>query len=275
MKARLYWLLRMELACVIALQFLGCGSKGGTGSGSTGSLPPTTPDTSLTGNWQFQAASTIDAPFTSLSGFVNEEGIAGDATTTTASLQVQSTGCFSGVKVLDFEGFTKSPLVELNSFPSDSQVISFDLNQQCTAGASLCGTYSVVGGCGDKATGTVIGTKYALLTGMFSTSSTAPAGLQMTINQSAQGTGQGNFQVSGSMSFTGISCATSGTIDPTQSFLSGSTLQLVVTINAIGSPQLTMYANVNSAATTIALTNVTFAGSSCFQSLNAASLSKT
>ena len=260
------------LICFIALQLAGC-SQNGSGSGGSGSGPA--PDTSLIGNWQFEATSSGTVPFSGLSGFVNEQGIAGDSTSTTASLQVQSTGCFAGTKVIDMEGFTKSPLAQLVSFPTDSQVVTLGLSQQCSNGVSLCGTYTVAGGCADQATGSVTGVKYAQLTGTFGTTPGAPVGVHITLNQSAQGTGQGDFQVSGTEAFTGVSCAASATIDPAQSWVSGNSLHLVSQTNVAGDPPLIIDAVINPAATTLTLGNITFTGSNCFQSLNGVSLSNT
>ena len=260
------------LICFTALQLAGC-SHSGSGSGGSGTGP--SPDASLIGNWQFEATSSGTLPFSGLSGFVNEEGFAGNSTTTTASLQVQSTSCFAGTKVIDMEGFSMSPLAQLTSFPSNSQVVTLGLSQQCSNGVSLCGTYSVAGGCADQAAGSITGVKYATLTGAFSTVAGAAVGARITVNQSAQGTGQGGFQISGTESFTGVSCATAATIDPIQSSLSGSFLHLVSQTNATGNPSLTIDATINSAATNLTLGKITFASSNCFQSLNGASLSNT
>ena len=259
------------VTCFLALQLLGC-SHNGSGSGGSGTGP--SGDTSLIGNWQFEATPSGSgaAPFAVLSGFVNEQGLNGNSTTTTASLQVQSSGCYDSTKVVDFEGFTSSPLVQLTSFPSNSQVVTLGLSQQCSNGVSLCGTYTVAGGCADKETGNITGVKYAALTGTFSTSPGATTGIQVTSTQAGQGTGQGSFQLSGTETFTGVSCATSATIDATQSFISGSTVYLVAQTNAAGNPVLTIDATLNPGATTLTLSKITFPGSNCFQSLSGASL---
>jgi hypothetical protein len=269
MKSGANLLLRVGLIYVLGLQLLGC-AKHGSGTGSGGGSTP--PDTSLIGNWQFQATSTGTAPFTTLSGFINEEGFAGDSTITTASLQVQSNGCFANAKVIDLQGFTKSPLAQFTSFPLDSQVVTMGLSQQCT-GVSLCGTYSVAGGCADGATGSITGVKYSTLTGTFSTASGASAGMAATLTQSTEGTGEGSFQVSGSINFTGLTCATSSSIDPTQSFLSGSSLHLVGTSNAPANAPLTIDASINPTATVVTLNTITNTNSTCFQPLSGATLS--
>ena len=259
---------------IAILQMAGC-SHGGSGSGSGGGGNGPAPDTSLIGNWQFEASSSSTVPFTNLSGFVNEQGFAGGSTTTTASLQVQSTSCFANTKVIDLEGFTKAPLAQLTSFPADSQVVTLGLSQQCTNGVSLCGTYTVAGGCADKASGTIVGVKYAELTGTFSTSPGATPGVQITVSQATQGTGQGDFQVTGTMAFTGLSCATAATIDTAQSSLSGAAVHLVSQLSPAGSSPLIIDASLNTTATTLTLQNVTFTGGSCFQSLNGVSLAHT
>jgi hypothetical protein len=275
MKAGPSWLLRAALICLMLVQLSGCAQHGsGSGSGSGGGGGSTTPDTSLIGNWQFQATSTGNPPFTSLSGFVNEPGIAGDSTLTTASLQIQSNSCFSGTKVVDFEGFTKAPLAQLTSFPSNSQTITLGLSQQCT-GVSLCGTFTIAGGCADQATGSIVGVKYTQLSGTFSGAASSTASLKISISQSSQGTGQGSLQVSGTMAFTGLPCSTSASIDSTQSYVSGSSLHLVALTNAAVNPQLVIDSTINPAASTMTLNTISFADNSCFAPFNGLTLSNT
>src|ERR1700712_226371 len=137
MKVQVGGLLGTCLLLVVTANFTGCVHHGtGTASGSPGSGP--TAETSLIGNWQFQATSTAAPPFISLSGFVNQQGMIGDSTFTTASLQVQSNGCFANAKVIDFSGFSNAPFAQLTSFPSEGQTVTLGLSQQCT-NVSLCG----------------------------------------------------------------------------------------------------------------------------------------
>ena len=271
-------LLRIVLVGAIAIEVAGCSSSGsgsGGSGGGGGTSPPVPPAVSLTGNYQFQTSSTSAVPFTELSGFVNEEaGSTNGSYALTASLQVQSNACFADAKVLDLGGYTKSPLSELNAFPYDSQTVTLNLSQNCT-GVSLCGSYTVSGGCADKATGTIVGTKYAALSGTFYTGASASPALHITINQTSQGTGQGSFQVSGSMSFTGAGCLTSGTIDKVQSSLSGSSLHLVAATDSAGGAPLTLDGTIDSGATTLMVNSINLAGSGCLDSLNGSRLSLT
>src|SRR5258707_12712485 len=66
------------------------GSGSGTGSGDNYSY--------LTGNWQFQTTTTTaPVPFTSLAGFINEQGDKpGVNDLTTAALEAQPSGCYLG-----------------------------------------------------------------------------------------------------------------------------------------------------------------------------------
>ncbi len=261
----------------MAIEVVGCSSSsGGSGTGGTGggggTSTPVPPAVSLTGNYQFQTSSTGVVPFTALSGFVNEEtGSTDGSYGLTASLQVQSNACFADIKVLDLGGFTKSPLSQLTAFPYDSQTVTLSLSQNCT-GVSLCGSYTVAGGCADKATGTIVGTKYAALAGTFRTDASASPAMHITLNQMSQGTGQGSFQVSGSMSFTGAGCLTSGTIDKISSFLSGSSLHLVAATDSASGAALTLDGTIDTGATTLTVNSIHLAGSNCLDSLNGSRL---
>ena len=269
---------RTVLVCVIAIEAVGCSSSsGGSGSGGSGggggTAPPVPPAVSLTGNYQFQTSSTGTVPFNTLSGFVNEANASTDGSyAITASLQVQSDACFAGIKVLDLGGYTKSPLSELTAFPYDSQTVTLNLSQNCT-GVSLCGSYTVAGGCADKASGTIVGTKYATLSGTFQTDASASPALRITIKQTSQGTGQGSFQVSGSTSFTGAGCLTSGTIDEVQSSLSGSSLHLVAATDSTSGAPLTLGGTIDPGATILTVNSINLAGSNCLDSFNGSRLS--
>ncbi len=209
-----------------------------------------------------------------LSGFVNEEvGSAGDSSLTTASFQVQSSSCFSGTKVVDLEGFTKDPYSQLVAFPSYAQTLSLNLSSTCSSGIALCGSYQVAGGCADGQSGQLVGVLYAPLKGTFRTAGNVTPALAATVTQAALGTGQGGFEVTGTLAFTGTTCLTTGTIDPTQSYLSGSNLHLVAKTDAANGAVLTADGTINMSATYITLNGINLAGSSCLSSLNGAGLS--
>jgi hypothetical protein len=261
-------LLQIGAISVAFWSLIGCGGPGQGTSGGSGGGPS---GTTLVGNWSFQVNPTGAAPFTYLSGFVNEQAGSGESYTT-ASLQVQSNSCFADTKVLDLGGYTQGNLTQLSSFPSYSQTVDFDLSTTCTGGLSLCGTYTVSGGCGDGATGQVLGTLYTQLNGTLQTAPSVTPALKLAITQSAEGTGEGTFQVSGTLAFTNASCLTSATIDTAQSYLSGSTLSLVATTNAAGGAQLVLNGTMNPAATSILVNSIALAGSGCLDSLNGVTL---
>ena len=253
--------------------FAGC-AKSPSSGGSGGGGGPTPNAVNLTGNWQFQVTSAGNVPLSGMSGFVNEEvGSAGDSSLTTASLQVQSSSCFGNSKVLDLEGFTKDPYSQLTAFPSYAQTLTLNLSQMCTGGDSLCGSYQVSGGCADGMSGQLVGVLYAPLTGTFKTGAGATPALAATIAQAPLGSGQGGFEVSGMLAFTGTSCLTTGTIDPTQSYLSGSYLHLVAKTDAANMALLTADGTMNASATHISLNSISLAGNGCLSSLNGAGLS--
>lgn len=228
---------------------------------------------SLTGNWEFQANSTSPVPFAKLTGFLYEDaGSTDDAKVTTASLQVQSGGCFASSHVLDFQGYTKDISAQLTAFPSFSQNVTFGLSTQCTGGLSLCGSYTVVGGCADGATGTLNGVQYDRLSGIFHTPiGTAPA-LSLTVAQASQGSGQGTFQLSGSFSASGATCFSEASLDPLQSTLSGSILHLAtVPVSGLGT-SLSVDGSINAAATIITINTINLPSSTCLSSLNGTTL---
>ena len=269
------WLLRFCCICLVAIQCLGCAKHSGSGSGGTPGSGSTTPPTvDLTGNWQFEVTSSGNVPFSTLSGFLNEQpSSSGDSFPMTASVLVQSNSCFAGSKVLDLSGFTKDPYSQLVAFPSYGQTVTLSLSSSCT-NVSLCGSFSVSGGCANGMSGDIVAVKYTQLNGSFQTAAASPQSLKMSLTQSSQGTGQGYFGVSGTLAFTGVSCLTAVTLDPTQSYLSGSSLHLVATTNAANAAVMTMDGTINVAATGVTLNQVSLAGSSCLDPLNGAGLTQ-
>ena len=200
--------------------------------------------------------------------------MAGDSTVTTASLQIQSNGCFANTKVLDFEGFTKSPLSQLTSFPSESQVVTLGLSQQCT-GVSLCGTYTIAGGCADTATGSIVGC--CCTANWLERLSTASSARSRTQNYdqsilARNGPGQLSSLRLNDLHWAFLRYVRLDRFDA--EFPLWKSLHLVSTTNAAVNPQLIIDANINPTATTLTLNPIASANS-CFESLNGISLSKT
>ena len=86
----------------------------------------------ITGNWQFTAtAKSGTAPFTMLSGFVNESSNEpGVNDFTTASFQVHSSTCYSGSSNLFLSGAVTGTHVGLSSFPVEDQVLTISARRR-------------------------------------------------------------------------------------------------------------------------------------------------
>lgn len=265
-------LLRVGGFCLLAVFLTSCAKTSGSNSG--GLNTPLPANATLSGNWEFQSG-TKGAPFTILSGYLNEQaGIAGSSHFTEVSLQVQSNSCFSNSKVLDFEGYAQSSTLSLSSFPSYAQVVTLGLSTQCTNGVNLCGSYAVSGGCADTAQGQVTGVQYATFTGTLQSPSSMTPSLQLAISQQVDGNGQGGFPVSGTLLFTGTQCLTKATIISAQSYLTGSILHLVATTNSANSAQLTLDGLINTAASTVSIDSLSLAGSTCVVPLAGTTITK-
>ena len=250
----------------------GCATHSPSSGGTT---TPSSGGTSLTGNWEFQVSTNGVAPFTKLSGFVNQPTASPDSSNAvTASLLTQSNTCFSGTKVLDFSGYLKGSTAQLVAFPSFDQSATLGLSTQCTGGLSLCGGYTVAGGCADKASGTLLGVRYSDLSGTFSTAVGVMPGLSVQITQPSQGTGQGTFLLSGTATATGATCFTSGTLNPQESTLSGSAVHLSINPAAGATQPLILDGTINADTTTLTINAVTFSGGTCMSSLQQTALSR-
>ena len=205
-----FWLL---FGCV-GFFVLGCAQpKSGMGGGGTYTPPPNYKY--ISGNWQFQASPTSGAtPFTSLAGFIAEGGgQAGLSDSTTAALRVQSTSCYSTSVEIPLLGGTGATEVDLTSFPVDGQTLTLMATKDSTS-THLSGTYSVSGGCADGDKGTLTGTFYMPLTGIYAGSlggNTPGQSMQLTLNQGGDGSGDGLSYLRGGAVFTGFPCFTTGT----------------------------------------------------------------
>ena len=185
-------------------------------SGGGGAYTPPANYKYITGNWQFQAAPTSGAPpFTSLAGFIAEGGgQAGLNDSTTAALRVQSSTCYATSVEIPLFGGTGASQINLVSFPIDGQTLTLIATKDSTA-THVTGTYSISGGCADGSKGSLTGTLYAPLAGVYSGSlgSSSPGrSLQLTLNQGGDGSGDGLSYLKGSAVFSGFPCFQTGTL---------------------------------------------------------------
>jgi hypothetical protein len=255
---------------------IGCSHPGGSGSGSgpgngSGSGGPAV---DVTGNWQIEFTPTHSpAPISSMAGYLTQQG-QGANQFTTAALQAQTSGCFADAATVPMSGETSGSDVNLASFAIDGQTLSINV-QANTNGNQFSGNYSIAGGCAGGAAGTVTGTEYASLTGTFSgsvTGSNPAVTLSLSLSQDAAGTGLGNFPVSGSAAFTGISCFSQGTLTAQNGSIIGDTVTMDFTTNGSQGAQVQMNGTIDSAASTLTLSSIQINGGSCSGSLGSATL---
>lgn len=232
----------------------------------------------LTGNWEFQATPTAGpTPFTALAGFINEQSQEpGTYDLTTAAFQATPSACYDSAITIPLQGATENTALKLASFSVNGQYITFSGTKDTTA-THLTGTYTISGGCAKGATGTLSGTRYAQLVGTYagSIAGTTPAQtMTLTLAQFVQGTGQGDFLISGNAVFTGSACFTKGTMAGTAGSVLGSGVSLTFNTDDASGAQVIVNGTFDPGATTITATSVQVTGGSCATTYTGATLAK-
>ncbi len=231
--------------------------------------------TTLTGNWVLETTPTSSiAPFTSLSGFINQETTKyGASNSLTAALEAQPDTCYLGADLIPLVGTVKDVTVGLHSFDVNGQYLTINGTGD-SSGTTLTGTYSISGGCAKGAAGTFTGTRYAVLTGNYSGTFSGGSAdtVQMSLTQNVLGTGSGNFFISGTATFAGISCFNSGTMTGGDGSIIGNTVQLTFTTNDPNGAQVLVSGTINTAADTFTVSAATVNGGGCAGSLGQAAL---
>lgn len=259
---------------------MGCAVKSGSGSAGGTTSPPATlppgPYRFLSGNWEFQPSPTKGpVPFTLLSGYIDEfNNNVGVSDFATAALQVRSTTCYVDQTTIPLTAGITPTHAGFQSFPINLQVLDIGGDKNSTS-TQLTGSYSISGGCGDGAYGTLTGQLYTALAGLYSGAVTNdPAhSLQLTLAQNAKGTSDGRSFVTGSATFNGFSCFQTGTLATPNGWVLGSLLSLTFNTNeALGSTVL-LTGKFDPAANTLTIFSVAVTGGNCATSLGAATLS--
>ena len=247
----------------------------GTGTGGTGPTPIGADYAYVTGNWKFAAKDSKAAATTPpdvFAGVVYEQG--GSTLPHFATSVLRSTSpCYTGATVVPSDGSVNSSSLQLASFSVLGQVLTIGLQKDSTAQA-LTGTYSIAGGACAGQTGTLTGQKYAAVNGSYSGSfdSTTQHSVVLNLSQNEGGTGEGTFVLSGSANFSGLSCVTTGTIDPNQSFVSGSDISVSVTANA--STTVVLNGTIDPTAKTVQLQSTTVSGGTCAATFSGGTLTR-
>jgi hypothetical protein len=211
---------------------------GGGGSTTTSQSNPASPPT-VTGNWQLTISSQIAPGVTLLLGAYlasNNGSISGEAVIDGALTIPPCSGLLSSLSFgngLPLEGTLSDGQLLLAVNPTSPSGISFlstvgavSITAQITSGANgtiLSGTYSLVAnsgsGCGSDS-GTVTGVLVPSLAGQWSgmvTSSTSKVQFQVSLNLTEGALDRFGFpSLTGSATFTGSQCFTSGTVSADQ-----------------------------------------------------------
>lgn len=171
--------------------------------GSTGSA-------GLTGNWEFNTASTAVPGVTSeVQGSIVQAGYS-----ITGVLHVLASSCFDANTNMSVTGSITGSSVTITSSPVAGQVVSFT---GTATGTTLNGTYSISGGCAGGDHGTITGFEVPSLSGSWTGSFTSFSGpstnVTVAVSQGSPFT-DGSFALSGTATFQGSTCFASGTITP-------------------------------------------------------------
>jgi hypothetical protein len=224
----------------------------------------------VSGNWEFQTTqSGGPGTFTSLAGFINQQGNSGtDSNFTTAALQAygnSSSACYNSPAAIPLDGSVFGTQVGLRSFSVDGQFLSISATADST-GTHMTGSYVVSGGCADGAKGTITGTAYAPVTGTYSgpiTPSSPAQTVRLALTQTDPGTGEGIFLITGSAAFTGFSCFTTGTLVSPNSIVIGSSISLTIHTNDSNGANVVLTGTIDPAADTLTMNSAIISGGSC------------
>lgn len=248
----------------------GCGGTKTTTATSGGGT--TTANPTATGNWQFNLTPTSGGTlFPAITGYIvdNTSDTSSAKFTIAEMTETSSTSCNTGTIPIFFTGSTTAAEMELGSASINGQILSMNgaLNSTST---TMAGNYSVAGGCANGAAGTFTGTEYDTLTGAFTgtlNDSGATRTVAVNITQNGQGNGDGDFLVTGTATFTGFSCFTTGTIVAPSSFVTGSTVSLTFNSTDTSGAAVTVGLNgtfdVGADTITLPANSVTVTGGSC------------
>jgi len=214
----------------------------------------------VTGNWQITTTTTSGTqPFAGLGGSIVQSASATSGQSTLfAILQAQQPGsCFLGLTAIPLEGNLTGSSYSFVSLSDSGQYLNLT-GKLGSTDDSLTGTFLINDGCANGTKGNLTGTKIAPLTGAYTGPSTiGSAGtLSLTLSQDSFSDGIGYFHLQGTSAFTGLSCFTAGTLDNSQSTISGQQVQLTITTNEATPSTVTMLGTLNAAATQLTVTSI-------------------
>jgi hypothetical protein len=206
-----------------------CTLLSGCGGGGNSSSNPSAFSIQA-GNWNVNASSTA-APGNS---FIVGGNLTQSGSSISGVMHIVNSACFDLTTDVPVSGSVSGQTVTISSAAILGQVVTVSAN--ATSATALTGTYAVTGtGCaaGDK--GTISANLVPSVTGSWHGTFTSTVSPGTTINatanltQSPTANADGFFPVTGTVTFTGSPCFTSGTI--VQSIAAGSVLGLEITTN--------------------------------------------
>jgi hypothetical protein len=219
----------------------------------------------LNGNWSMQAVSSLlpSEPPQTFNGTLSSNG--NQAT----GILYFSNSCFGPQAVLQFSGsIAAESTLKITSQPYKNQVVFLTGTLSTDGGLLTTGSYTVSANnssqasCDNGDNGSLSGARVANVQGTFKgnlassvTQTTYPATAQLT---QASGATNGSYGVTGSVTLSGLSCFSSGTI--TAGSLIGNALSITA---ASGNASLKLTGAVDAAGQNITITGYRLSGGSC------------
>lgn len=269
-RCRRYGVLVLRRACSLAALLLSVATVG-CGSGVHSLPPPTTPPIpvvggNISGNWTFQFTPASGTPEMDLAyGSIDQSG----GTTTqgqfTTSVLVLNAPCYRNTPQVPLQGFATDTSITLNSFAVNQQFLGLT-GTISQSGSSIAGNYTVTNGCADGAKGTLVGSRFAALTGTYAgaVSGGTARTLSLAVTQSTAPAGDGTFLLSGTATAAGFSCFTTATsATPVGGNVSGPTVAATFNTDEAAGSQLIVSGNFDLAAKTISNATYTVQGGAC------------
>jgi hypothetical protein len=209
---------------IVLLFLLGCGS----GSENYLKITP--------GNWVFAGTSSaFTDTYVYIGGNLMQSG-----RQVSATMHVDSVDCFDLLTDVEFSGEMNGSSVTMTSNTISGQVITVTLSGTESA---LTGNYNISGGCANGDHGTVAAVNVPAITGAWSgTITRSDNSTFTTAGTLTEGPADvhGLFTLSGSLSFTGSSCFSSGNVDA-GSFIAGDLVYVALTPNTGGVVEFAAY----------------------------------
>ena len=131
------------------------------------------------------------------------------------------------------------------------------------------------GGCADQASGTFTAVRYNKISGSYSgslTNTSVPNTVQVSLSQNIYGNGNGDFLLTGSATFTGLPCFSSGTVVSPDSYVSGNSVYIAVAATGSNGTEVILQGTIDTAADSITIPAVMISGGACSGSYGSTTL---